>query len=522
MNKTILTILSAILLFSSCAYNKYEEDSVDTYLDWSGYWYYQGNESYESYHRARLLAEKAMAEDPDNLMAKLIYGYSLLKLRIWEDDNPRKNTAKKVFKDIIEEEKDNYRAHLGLGITNIKLCKKNTGRLRDFQKLLFELDKLMKIVADIDKIKKNNAKSASDTENPIDTEINIKELQLVQDTNNYIKMVNLVVDGEIFPYMKYKSLVKKRENPGLSDIQEALEERIAKLVKSIDAAMIDYTFNYAVYIEDMNKLKLLFEIAEKYYKNEYTKQLDEAEVEFKYCLMLHEKYETTYFWVFDYLSILYALRATLNSDNEVLKMEYHELEKEYLIKFIKADMEFEGKRRKKITSDDIDELKDNPYFSQSVEDYQELMIGLIDKARELRQKRIMTLISLLANVFKDYDAALEWANDLKSTEERFENPKSIEPFLFHYFRVKIYLLKSNELEAKNKNLANLSYISISERNKIPEPVIEEHKTVWEEIAENAHKFMKKSSISKNNVERNEIEDILMLLLDRYPELYDTN
>ena len=148
------------------------------------------------------------------------------------------------------------------------------------------------------------------------------------------------------------------------------------------------------------------------------------------------------------------------------------------------------------------------------------MIGLIDKARELRQNRIMTLVSLLANVFKDYGAALTWVDELKSTEERFENPKSIEPFLYLYFRVKIYMLKSNEIEAKNKNLANLAYISISERKKIPESAIEEHKTVWEEIAENAHKFMKKSSISKNNVERNEIEDILMWLLDRYPELYD--
>ncbi len=516
MNKTTLIILSAILLLTSCAYNKYEEDTVDTYLDWSGYWYYQGEESYEAYHRARSLAEKAMAEDPDNLMAKLIYGYSLLKLRIWDDDNPRKNTAKKVFEDIIIEEKDNYRAHLGLGITNIKLCKKNSGRLRDFQRLLSEIEKLMKIIAELDELKKNN-----NAEGSADNEINIKELNLVQETNNFIKLLNLVLDGEIFPYMEYKSLVKKQEKIALSDIEEALNDRIGELVKSIDAAMIDYSFNYPVYTEDMNKLKLLIEIAEKYYNNEYTKQLDEAETEFKFCLMLHDKYKTTYFWVYDYLSILYALRATLSSDNKPLQMEYHELEKDYLKKFIEEDTKFEAKRRKKITSDDIDELKDNPFFSQSVEDYQELMIELMDKARDVRQNRIITLISLYANVFADFESALKLADDLKSTEERFKNPESIEPFLFHYFKVKINLLKSNKIEAEHPNLANLAYISITDRNKIPENVIEKHKTIWEEISENAYKFMKKSSISKNNVERNEIDDILMLLLERYPEIYES-
>ncbi|MCD4658371.1 MAG: hypothetical protein K8S87_12620, partial [Planctomycetes bacterium] len=290
MNKTILIILSAFLLLNSCAYNKYEEDAVDTYLDWSGYWYYQGEESYDSYHRARMLAERAMREDPDNLMAKLIYGYSLLKLRIWDDDNPRKKTAKKVFTDIIAEEKDNYRAHLGLGITNIMLCKKNTGRLRDFQRLLTEIEKLMKMKSDIDKLRKN--KDVKDLE---DNEIEKKEIQLVKDTNGFITMINLVLNGEIFPYMEYKSLLRRHKNPSLSDIQEALEKRVGDLVDSIDAAMIGYPFNYAVFGEDMNKLKLLIEIAEKYYNIEYTKLLDNAETEFKYCLKLHDKYESTFF-----------------------------------------------------------------------------------------------------------------------------------------------------------------------------------------------------------------------------------
>ena len=131
----ILTVLLTSFL-PSCAYKGDERDDVEIWMDWSGYWYYKGAENANAYSYAKYTAEKAITQDPENLMAKLVYGYCLLKLGECESENPRKQSSKRVFLEILEDEPENYRAQLGLGLTFYRISSKYRKTLRVFERAI--------------------------------------------------------------------------------------------------------------------------------------------------------------------------------------------------------------------------------------------------------------------------------------------------------------------------------------------------------------------------------------------------
>ncbi len=523
-----------MLIFTcSCAYvdNDDDRDDIDVFLDWAGFWFYQGTEDTSTYYRAMHLAEKVLAKDLDNINAKLLYAYCLLKIGSWDSDNPRVKTAKKEFLELLDNEPENYRAHLGLGITYFKLSKNYSFLLTIFERAYSAIGNMIEQQEEIEKLKAAKNKEAAG-----------KEHDLAKMVKSFTDDTRKVVRERVFPYKIYSTILKK-EKPSIADIQEALDRRLTELLNSIYEASRDMPFNHTVFKEDLSKIELLIKMAVDNYREQYLEKLDKSEKEFKICLNLHEKYNRTFFWVYDHLALLYMLKASLYDDKPEIKKTILALERKYIEKYIHADIQFESKRILRINSEEYEKAQENPWLVAPIQNYKVIISGFIDQARQSRKKRIITLITLISKEYEDYNEGykkeleektfkriskdqereyqnlLNWVKILESTEDSFEQTEHWQkPYLHHYYRAKIKLMKINTLEIIHQDLKE--YISPKQliELKIPKEELNLHKELWIEIIFEFNNFLKKSSIVKDAEGRKDADDYILQAVRRYPEL----
>lgn len=455
-----------------------DQKDVDTFLEWSNYWYFKGSEDRVAYQRAMLNATKVLEQDPNNVMAKNILGYSLLKLGPWDSENPRIVTARSVFNDLITNYPENYRAHMGLGICYYKLAsaeKDSEGR-PGYGKLLTVFERAMEAAqtqrALVDEARQLEVGDAARAK---------KERELFNAHQSFANDLSKLVMRRYFPAELYRELVAQNRggatdgnsnDAGLQDrdpnrefelpdiydnvdmtergptpteINDALGARLQELIRAQENAIAYVPGDLDTFVANMNRIEVLLDVAIKHYRKGYERFIDVAIASFDDCRALDPA--GAWFWVQEYRWYSLQLKASLYPSEPRTEANPHwtnlQAAAVAVDDFLQRDMRYEQARMQRINSEGVKELEDNPWIEGAVTNYYDIMYDLINQARLSRQRVISAYVSLLANKFKAYDDALHWCDMHEQAEVLWKVNR--DPFVFHYLKGQVYNANRDKL-----------------------------------------------------------------------------
>lgn len=496
-----------------------KQDHLNMLMEWTNYWYAQGTEDKVAYARAQRLAEKVLEESPDDVMAQNILGYCLLNLGPWDSENTHERTAKKVFASVLAKEPENYRAHLGMGLTYYKLSRVvDRARFDVFGKALEGIQLLKTLTDQIDAAEAGMAGDAPTL-----------EVDLAGLFAKFSSDMRRFAADDVFPTRLYEALVPQRDRFGTGhvpeqQIRENISKRINSLLDAMHASLRRLPLDTAGLSANLDRLQTLLIIGYDHYRERYIAHLDTALTHFLLCERLHTKYGREYHWVFEYIGWAYFLKATTIPTAAVgaaeSRRELLQLVAEYLEKFHLKDRQFEDRRLERMNEPGINKLlEENPLWSTPVEDFRVLMRELIDDGRRHRQRVIETLIDIYLNEIDEADSldrALRFCDWLADSEMLFGANKELsqQPVKHRFYRAEIYRQRALKMEKTYRKSAS------DQLPIVPEAERPEHRGWWFDAYREYQEFLRRSSPMDHRVMRENAQRMVQACTDRYPEFRD--